>query len=147
MTRHRIVQAIRRYRRFDRAPLWMLGLGIPIWIVLNAGAVCFGCYFPAIWNDDTRVRPLRFPNTGVPIALVATPLWIGAACLKTWKESGALVAFGPLILTGSMLVVLVSGTFALHRMRYGQGELSWRQSRSSDRVRAESSSTILSPPK
>ncbi len=117
MTRHRIVQAGGGYLRFERAPLWVLALGLPIWIMLNAGAICFGCYFPPLWNDDTRVRPLRFPKIGVPIALVATPLWIGAACLKTWKENGAWMALGPLILTGGMLVVLVSGTFALHRVR------------------------------
>lgn len=151
MTRHGIVQGVGGYLRFDRASFWVLGLGIPIWILLNAGAVCFGTYFPPIWNDDTAVRALRIGKSRVPAPLIATPLWIVAALVKACKERGALLAFAPILLSGGILCVLVAGTFALHHLRQPtklvDGERSPRHAHSNASIAADSSGSSLAPPR
>jgi hypothetical protein len=147
----RIVRAVGGYLRFDRASFWVLGLGIPIWILLNAGAVCFGTYFPPIWNDDTAVRALRIGKSGVPVPFIATPLWIVAALVKSCKERGPLMAFAPILLSGGILCVLIAGTFVLHHLRLPAKPAGAERSRgavhSDETIAANSSSTSLVPPR
>jgi hypothetical protein len=94
-----------------------LALGIPIWVLLNIAGFTFASYFPPIWNENSRVRPLRIGKANFPIALIVTPVWIATALAKTWKKSGALMALGPIVLTVSALSLLVAGTLTLHHVR------------------------------
>jgi hypothetical protein len=101
---------------------WMLGVGLPVWMVLNSGALLFGVYFPPIWRNDPRIRLLRFRPGSIPIIAVATPLWICASMAKTWKEDGAFMALGPFVLTVGLAMVLFVGTFCGHRLRRSRSE-------------------------
>lgn len=137
-------------RKENKVRLWVFCLGIPIWIIFNVGAICFGTYFPPIWNEDTRVRAWRVGKSRVPLPLILTPLWILAALIKNWVEYGAFITFGALLSTGGTLLVVVSGIFALHRIRRPAalvgGKLSRAQAHPNDSM-VDSSSTGLCPPK
>jgi hypothetical protein len=102
--------------------LWMLGLGLPIWMVLNSGALLFGVYFPPIWRNDPRIRLLRFRPGSIPIIAVVTPLWICASMAKTWKEDGAFMALGPFVLTIGLAMALFVATLCGHRLRRSRSE-------------------------